>query len=209
MALDPSFYGRDPREVAPSLLNKVLVVGARSGRIVEVEAYRGGEDPGSHAFRGPTPRNLVMFGPPGRLYVYRSYGIHWCANVVCRPSGIGEAVLLRALAPLSGLDQMIAARTQGQRHPVSSRDLCRGPGRLCQALGITSEHNGADLVTGDRGVQLVDDGTPPPSRPGVSVRIGLTKGTEHPWRYFVVGDRHISGPGMAPPARGVTPAPSA
>ncbi len=190
-----SFYLRGSIVVAPELLNKLLVVGGRSGRIVEVEAYCGSSDPGSHAYRGPTPRNAVMFGPAGGLYVYRSYGVHWCANAVCRPSGVAEAVLIRALAPLSGLVDMRAARTQGQVHPIVERDLCRGPGRLCQALGITASHNGADLVTGDRGVQVVDDGCAPPASPGVSVRVGLTKGAEHPWRFFVMGDRHVSGPG--------------
>ncbi len=169
------------------------MAGTRAGRIVEVEAYCGGEDPGSHAYRGLTPRNAVMFGPPGRLYVYRSYGVHWCANAVCRPEGVGEAVLIRALAPVSGIGEMREARSRGQIHPLAERDLCRGPGRLCQALGIGGEHNGADLVAGDRGVQIVDDDVVPPSEPGVSVRIGLTKGAEHPWRYFVPGDRHVSG----------------
>jgi DNA-3-methyladenine glycosylase len=192
-ALPRSFYLRDPRVVAPELLNKLLVAGSRAGRIVEVEAYCGREDPGSHAYRGLTPRNAVMFGPPGRLYVYRSYGVHWCANAVCRPDGVGEAVLIRALAPVSGTEEMRAARSRGQIHPLAERDLCRGPGRLCQALGIGGEHNGADLVAGDRGVQIVDDDVVPPSEPGVSVRIGLTKGAEHPWRYFVAGDRHVSG----------------
>jgi DNA-3-methyladenine glycosylase len=193
LPLHRSFYDRDPREVAVSLLNKLLVAGERSGRIVEVEAYCGSVDPGSHAFRGPTPRNLVMFGPPGHLYVYRSYGIHWCANAVCGPAGVGEAVLIRALAPVSGVSAMAAARERGQIHRLAERDLCRGPGRLCQALGITVDHNGADLVTADRGVWIGDDGAAPPATPGVSVRVGLTKGAEHPWRFFVVGDRHVSG----------------
>jgi DNA-3-methyladenine glycosylase len=192
-----AFFARDPRVVAPELLNKLLVMrsgdGTRSGRIVEVEAYLGDRDPGSHAYRGMTPRNTVMFGLPGGLYVYRSYGVHWCANAVCGPIGVGEAVLIRALAPVAGLSSMRAARDRGQRHPVTDRDLCRGPGRLCQALGITAWHNGADLVTGDRGIEMVDDGVPAPAAPGVSVRIGLTKGADSPWRFFVAGDRHVSG----------------
>ena len=206
MALSRAFYLRDPVEVAPELLNKLLVVGSgvsrRAGRIVEVEAYRGSADPASHAYRGPTQRNLVMFGPPGRLYVYRSYGVHWCANVVCRPSGIGEAVLIRALAPVAGLEAMAVARSGGGGPPardVVERDLCRGPGRLCQALGITALHDGADLVTGDRGIRVVDDGCAPPLLPGVSVRIGLTKGVDDPWRFFVAGDRHVSGPRVVRP----------
>jgi DNA-3-methyladenine glycosylase len=198
--LKATFFERDPRIVGPELLNKLLVVGSLAGRIVEVEAYCGAIDPGSHAYRGPTPRNEVMFGPPGHLYVYRSYGIHWCANAVCGPVGVGEAVLLRALAPVAGQDEMRAAREQGQRHPLRDRDLCRGPGRLCQALGITSWHNGADLVAGDRGITIVDDGVPPPAAPGVSLRVGLTKGAEHPWRFYIVGDPHVSGSVRASPA---------
>jgi DNA-3-methyladenine glycosylase len=192
--LTPEFYSRDARVVARDLLNKLLVVGSVAGRIVEVEAYCGSADPGSHAYRGPTPRNEVMFGPPGRLYVYRSYGIHWCANAVCGPPGTASAVLIRALSPLRGLSAMRSSRSQGQIHALSDRDLCRGPGRLCQALGITGTHNGADLITGDGGVSIVDDGLPPPSSPGVSTRIGLTKGALSPWRYFVAGDPHVSGP---------------
>jgi DNA-3-methyladenine glycosylase len=212
-------------EVAPALLNKLLVVGERVGRIVEVEAYRASEDPGSHAYRGLTRRNATMFGPPGHLYVYFSYGMHWCANVVCQPPGTAHAVLLRALAPVAGLEHMRAARAQGQRRPVSDRDLCRGPGRLCQALGITGAYDGADLVTrasavrsedegGDKvrgpgalryeddradpivaagGVRLMDDGTPPPAEPAISLRVGLTLGADLPLRFFVAGDRHVSG----------------
>jgi DNA-3-methyladenine glycosylase len=193
-----SFFDRSPLAVAPELLNKLLVAGSGagtcSGRIVEVEAYLGSGDPASHAYRGPTLRNAVMFGPPGRLYVYRSYGIHWCANAVCGPPGVGEAVLIRALAPVAGIGLMRDRRSTGQLRPVTDRDLCRGPGRLCQALGITVAHNAADLVGGDLGVRLVDDGVAPPVAPGVSVRIGLTKGADSPWRFFVPGDHHVSGP---------------
>jgi DNA-3-methyladenine glycosylase len=183
-----AFYRRDPRLVAPELLNKVLVAGERSGRIVEVEAYAGGDDPGSHAFRGRTARNASMFGPPGLLYVYRSYGIHWCANAVCGDEGVGVAVLLRALAPLAGLDAMRAARPGIRR----DRDLCSGPGRLCQAMGVTRAHDGADLVAADRGVYLADDGTPPPPAPANTCRVGLTRGAEHPWRWYVAGDPNVS-----------------
>ncbi|HET7487762.1 MAG TPA: DNA-3-methyladenine glycosylase [Acidimicrobiales bacterium] len=186
--LPRAFYGRDPREVAPDLLNKVLVHGDRAGRIVEVEAYCGSEDPGSHAYRGRTPRNDTMFGPPGLLYVYLSYGVHWCANAVCGDEGVGLAVLLRALAPLSGLDGMRAARGPLR----SDRLLCSGPGRLCQALGLTRAHDGADLVRADRDVSIADDGTPPPAEPGNSLRIGLTAGAEHPWRWYVPGDPNLS-----------------
>lgn len=195
--LPRDFYRRDPRVVAPELLNKVVVVGRRSGRIVEVEAYAGGEDPGSHAYRGRTPRNASMFGPPGLLYVYRSYGIHWCANAVCGEEGVGVAVLLRALAPLTGVDEMRVARAGITR----DRDLCSGPGRLCQALGITGAHDGADLVTADPGPFLADDGTPPPSVPGNTCRVGLTNGADRPWRWYVPGEPNVSRGRPSSPAR--------
>src|SRR5438876_4969385 len=160
--LPRSFYRRDSREVAPELLNKVLVHGPRAGRIVEVEAYAGAEDPGSHAFRGPTRRNATMFGPPGRLYVYFTYGMHWCSNVVCNPHGGGGAVLLRALHPLDGLEAMWSRRPKANRE----RDLCSGPARLAQSLALTGDLDGADLSAGP--VLLVDDGLPPPADPGNS-----------------------------------------
>jgi DNA-3-methyladenine glycosylase len=157
---------------------------------VEVEAYAGREDPGSHAFRGPTPRNASMFGPPGHLYVYFSYGMHWCANAVTGVDREGHAVLLRALAPLAGIDDM--RRRRGATHP--DRDLCRGPARLCQAFGLTGALDGWDLTRRSTpGPWIGDDGTPPPEQPGRSTRIGLTKGAEHPWRWFVPGDRNVSG----------------
>ena len=185
------FYRRDPRVVAPELLNKVLACGGRAGRIVEVEAYCGGEDPGSHAYRGRTARNATMFGPPGHLYVYFSYGVHWCANMVCGPDGVGVAVLLRALAPVRGVEEMRVARGSAVRR---DRDLCSGPGKLCQALGITRAHDGADLVSGDRAVTIVDDGVPPPDAPAVALRVGLTAGADFPWRWYVPGDPNVSRP---------------
>ena len=185
------FYRRDPRVVAPELLNKVVACGGRAGRIVEVEAYCGGEDPGSHAYRGRTARNATMFGPPGHLYVYFSYGVHWCANMVCGPDGVGVAVLLRALAPVRGIEEMRVARGSAVRR---DRDLCSGPGKLCQALGITRAHDGADLVSGDRAVTIVDDGVPPPDAPAVALRVGLTAGADFPWRWYVPGDPNISRP---------------
>jgi DNA-3-methyladenine glycosylase len=189
--LDREFYRRDSRAVAPDLLGKVVVAGERRGRIVEVEAYCGPEDPAAHSYRGPTARNATMFGPPGHLYVYFTYGMHWCCNPVCGDDDEGVAVLLRALEPLAGLEAMRAARGG-----VRDRDLCRGPARLCEALGITGTLDGADLVTGDRGVSIVDDGTPPPADPAVGPRIGITRGADSPWRWWVPDSPWVSrGPG--------------
>ncbi|MDQ4089908.1 MAG: DNA-3-methyladenine glycosylase [Actinomycetota bacterium] len=175
--------------LAPLLLNKLLVRGERVGRIVEVEAYAGAADPASHAFRGMTARNATMFGPPGHLYVYFTYGMHFCANVVCGTDGEASAVLLRGLTPIAGLDAMRAARGPAARR---DRDLCSGPGKLCQAFGLDRSFDGADLVTGDREVEVVDDGTPPPAVPGVSGRIGLSVATEVQWRFYVPGAVGIS-----------------
>jgi DNA-3-methyladenine glycosylase len=200
-----SFYARDARTVAPELLNKVLVHDGRAARIVEVEAYAGAEDPGSHAYRGETPRTRVMFGPAGHLYVYFTYGMHWCANAVCGEPGVAGAVLLRAGAPLEGLDAMYAARPAARR----PRDLCSGPAKLCQAFDLDRAHDGADLVSADRGVTIVDDGTPPPAEPGVSTRIGLSAGAEHPWRWFVPGDPNVSRHREGPRVRRSESVPSA
>ncbi len=186
------FYARHALEVATDLLNKVLVApDGRTGRIVEVEAYRGADDPGSHGFRGMTKRNATMFGPPGHLYVYFTYGMHWCANVVAETDGAAAAVLLRALTPLEGLDAMYAARRPAARR---DRDLCSGPAKLTQALGIDGALDGADLVSGDRGATIVDDGQPPPRVPVVTTRIGLTNGADLPWRFYVDGVPHVSHP---------------
>jgi DNA-3-methyladenine glycosylase len=174
--------------VAPELLNKLVVRHSRVARIVEVEAYCGSEDAGSHAFRGPTRRNATMFGPPGHLYVYFTYGMHWCANAVCGDEGEGVAVLLRAASPLAGLDEMRAARGG----PSKDRDLCSGPAKLCQALGIDGDDDGADLVRATRDVTIVSDGTPPPEAPASGVRVGLSAGVEHPWRWWVAGDPNVS-----------------
>jgi DNA-3-methyladenine glycosylase len=192
-ALPRAFYDRDALEVAPELLNKVLVRtgdGPRlAARIVEVEAYRGADDPGSHAFRRQTPRNGVMFGPPGHLYVYFSYGNHWCMNAVCGPGLQPHAVLLRAAAPLAGLDAMRERRTAARR----DRDLCSGPGRLGQAFGVDRSFDGRDLVRGE--LRIVDDGVAPPAAPGVSRRIGLgaDKGEELALRFYVPCDENVSG----------------
>jgi DNA-3-methyladenine glycosylase len=182
----------DPVDLAPWLLNKVLVRGTRAGRIVEVEAYKGALDAASHAYRGLTPRTAVMFGPAGYLYVYFTYGMHWCANVVCGPEGQAGAVLIRALAPLRGLDEMQTARGPAARR---TRDLCNGPAKLCQALGITGADNGTDLLARTRpaeGVRLVDDGTPPPERPAQGKRIGIRVAIEEPWRFWVAGEESVS-----------------
>jgi len=191
--LPRSFYDRPSRVVAPALLHKVLVVGDRAARIVEVEAYAGADDPASHAFRGRTARNATMFGPPGHLYVYFTYGMHWCANAVCGPDGSSSAVLVRAAAPLAGLEAMFAARPAARRE----RDLCSGPAKLCQALGVDRAFDGADLAgtgpVGDhRSVTILDDGTPPPRRPGRSPRIGIRVAVDVPWRWFVAGDPNVS-----------------
>ena len=186
--VDAELLEDDPMAVAPRLLNTLLVRDQRVARIVEVEAYRGLEDPASHAYRGKTRRNATMFGPAGRLYVYFTYGMHWCANVVCCPESVAGAVLLRAAAPVAGVEAMWAARPAARRE----RDLCSGPAKLCQALGVNRDFDGADLLSGDRGIRLCDDGTPPPEAPGVGPRIGITVATEYPWRWWVRSDPNVS-----------------
>lgn len=184
--------GRDdleghPAEVAPLLLNSVLAVGDRTARVVEVEAYAGGEDAASHAHRGPTARTSVMFGPAGHLYVYRSYGLHWCANVVVGVGGTAAAVLLRAAEPLTGVAAMRRARPAARR----TRDLANGPGKLCAALGITGEDAGSDLFDPASRVRL-EPGAPPPPDPVVTTRVGISRAVELPWRFAVPGDAHLS-----------------
>jgi DNA-3-methyladenine glycosylase len=173
-------------EVAPRLLGAVLWRDGVAGRIVEVEAYGGADDPASHAFRGPTLRNAAMFGPPGTLYVYRSYGIHWCANVVCGAEGAGSAVLVRALAPTAGLDEMRGRRPRARR----DRDLCSGPGKLCQALGITGGDDGADLL-GPGPVRL-ELGPPAGAAARCGPRVGISVAVERPWRFWLAGDPNLS-----------------
>ena len=192
--LGRAFFARDPRVLAPELLNKVLVhddpeAGRLAVRLVEVEAYRGSSDPGSHAYRGQTPRVATMFGPPARLYVYFTYGMHWCANVVALGSeGDAAAVLLRAGEPLVGVEAMWARRPKA-RH---ERELCAGPARHAQALGLAGGHDGASLLRGP--LAILDDGVPPPRRPGRSTRVGLApgRGDAFPWRWFVAGNAHVS-----------------
>jgi DNA-3-methyladenine glycosylase len=186
--LPRSFYRRPSTVVAPELLNKVLVSGRCGGRIVEVEAYAGPLDPASHAYKGRTARNATMFGPPGHLYVYFTYGMHFCANVVTGEPEDGQAVLLRALAPLDGIAEMRGRRPAARR----LRDLANGPAKLTLALGIERQHDGTDLTSGV--IRIVDDGTPPPERAGVSPRVGITRAADLPWRWFVPGDPNVSRP---------------
>ncbi len=186
--LSREFYDRPAETVARDLLGTVLVRstpdGRVSGRIVEVEAYTGAVDPGSHAFRGPTPRSAVMFGPPGHVYVYVSYGMHFCMNVVTDPPGVAGAVLLRALEPVTGVD--IMQKNRGERRPV---DLCNGPGKLCQALGITRAENGEDLE-GNR--MWIEDENFARDAIGVSTRVGLSRGKDLPLRFFLMGNPYVS-----------------
>jgi DNA-3-methyladenine glycosylase len=185
--LPRAFYRRATTQVARELLNKVLrMPDGRAGRIVEVEAYCAGIDPAAHTYRGPTARNATMFGEPGHMYVYFTYGMHWCANAVAWQGTPGAGVLIRALEPLRGIAAMHEARGG-----VSERLLCSGPARLTQALGITGALDGADLVRG-AGPRILDDGMPPPLHPIASPRIGIRLGTEHLWRWFVPGNPHVS-----------------
>ncbi len=182
--LGEAFFARPAAEVAPGLLGCVMEVGDMAGEIVEVERYQQ-DDPASHSFRGRTPRAAVMFGPPGRLYVYRSYGIHWCANVVCEPEGHGAAVLIRAVAPTRGLDVM-----RQRRRTLDERKLCSGPGRLCAAFGIDGSMNGTVLGEGPVRVRA----GAPVSDIAVGPRIGISVATEQPWRFGVAGSPHLSRP---------------
>jgi DNA-3-methyladenine glycosylase len=182
--LKRDFFARSVHEVAPDLIGATLLVDGVGGRIVEVEAYDQ-EDPASHAYRGRTARNAAMFGLPGHAYVYRSYGVHWCLNLVCGAEGVPEAVLVRALEPTSGLDVQ-----ESRRRVKDVRALCSGPGKLCQALGITREHDGLALdlppfeLEPRAGIPEIVTGP----------RIGITRGTELNWRYMSAGSRFLSRP---------------
>ena len=178
------FFARSVHEVAPDLIGVTLLVDGVGGAIVEVEAYDQ-EDPASHAFRGRTERNAVMFGPPGFAYVYRSYGIHWCINFVCHEPGRAEAVLIRALAPEHGIEEMRA-----RRGVLAERALCSGPGKLCQALGITRAHDGLPLD--EPPFELIERTTPQAIVTGP--RIGITRAVEHAWRYGLEGSPFLSRP---------------
>lgn len=192
----PRAFYLDPAEVvARKLLGKVVVrryEGQRlAGRIVEVEAYRGMNDPAAHAFAGKTARTEVLFGPPGFAYVYFIYGMHYCLNISCEPEGQAGCVLLRALEPLEGLRTM--ARLRAVAKGASPKLLTSGPGRLCQALGIAREtHNGLDTTSRRSGLQVEDDGFVP-GEVAVSARIGIRRAMEWPLRFAIAGNRFVSG----------------
>ncbi|HEX7816646.1 DNA-3-methyladenine glycosylase [Dyella sp.] len=187
--LSRGFFKGEASQVAPLLLNKIIATAdGRVGRIVEVEAYEGARDEAAHSFRGVTPRTRVMFAEPGHLYVYFSYGMHWCSNIVCAPVGVGSAVLLRALEPIANLDAMRQAR--GPR--IVDRDLCRGPGRLTQALGLTGADTGMDVLDATSPVGIYDDGVPPPPHNRGLPRIGISRARELPWRWIVPGNAFVS-----------------
>jgi len=182
--LKRAFFARSVHEVAPDLIGATLLVNGVGGIIVEVEAYHH-TDPAAHSYRGPTPRNLVMFGPPGFAYVYRSYGIHWCVNFVCEKQGSASAVLIRALEPTHGIAAM-----RRRRKLQDERSLCSGPGKLTEALGITIAHNGLPLDAPP--IALHARAGKPEIVAGV--RIGITKAVELPWRYGMKGSRFLSKP---------------
>lgn len=174
-------------QVAQRLLGSTLSVGSCAGRIVEVEAYES-DDEASHSRRGRTVRNGSMFEQPGTLYVYRIYGVHWCANIACGPVGHGAAVLIRALEPLDGIEQMRARRNR-----TDLRALCSGPGKLCQALAIGGAHDGLDVLDVEGAIRLVpSDGVPFEMVTGP--RIGITRDVDRPWRFGIAGSPHLSKP---------------
>lgn len=193
--LPRSFYDRDPRVVGPDLLGKVLVRrqerGKLTGRIVEVEAYLGAEDPAAHASIGKTARNAVLFGPPGHAYVYFIYGNHYCLNVSCLPDGTPGGILFRALEPLSGIEEMYKLR--GVAKDSDLRRLTSGPGRLAAAFAITRERDdGKDLTSTRSDLYITEDEAAPP-RVLITQRIGIKKAVEMPLRYIVAGNRFVSG----------------
>jgi len=193
-ALSRSFYDRDPRLVGPDLLGKILVrrQGRKllTGRIVEVEAYLGADDPAAHASIGKTARNAVLFGPPGRVYVYFIYGNHYCLNVSCLPDGTPGGILFRALEPINGVQEMFKLR--GIAEDSDLRRLTSGPGRLAAAFGITRERdNGKDLTDAESDLYITDDGSDPASVL-ITKRIGITKAADMPLRYIVAGNRFVS-----------------
>ncbi len=180
--LNRSFFARSVHEVAPELIGATMLVDGVGGIIVEVEAYHQSE-PAAHSYRGPTPRTMVMFGPPGVAYVYRSYGIHWCINFVCEPEGSAAAVLIRALQPTHGIPAM-----RRRRGLHDERTLCSGPGKLTGALAITNRHNGLALDAPPIEIHARREAPEIASGP----RIGITKAVELPWRYGLKGSRFLS-----------------
>ena len=183
-ALKRAFFGRSVHEVAPDLIGATMLVNGVGGLIVEVEAYHHTE-PAAHSYNGPTPRNQIMFGPPGFAYVYRSYGIHWCVNFVCEEEGSASAVLIRALEPTHGLAAM-----RRRRHLQEVHSLCSGPGKLTEALGITIAQNALPL---DRPPIALHARTEE-VEVVAGIRIGITKAVELPWRYGVKGSKFLSKP---------------
>jgi len=201
--LPRSFYDRDPRRVGRDLLGKILVrrdgTKILAGRIVEVEAYLGKDDPAAHSYGGKTPRNAVMFGPPGFVYVYFIYGNHYCFNVSCQPEGVAGAVLFRALEPLAGIPEMAESRGIPFDGATDLRLLTRGPGRMAEALDITRERdNGKDLTSAASDIWIAEDTARRP-RVIVTPRIGITKAADRPLRYIVAGNRFVSGPKVIKP----------
>lgn len=177
------------------MLGLVLTTGERSGRIVETEAYMGHLDPASHAYRGQTARNATMFGQAGHLYVYFTYGMHWCTNVVTGTEGVANAVLIRALEPLTGIEAMREARPRAR----SDRDLCSGPAKLAQSLGLDGTHDGVDLCDRGSPVRLLDDGWRLDTAPVATPRIGISAATDRLWRWVIPGNPHLSRPAPTPP----------
>jgi DNA-3-methyladenine glycosylase len=180
----PIDFNAPSEQVAQRLIGAIFTVDGVGGRIVETEAYDR-EDPASHTFPGPTPRNAVMFGPSAHVYVYRSYGIHWCLNFVCREEGHGAGVLIRAIEPLTGLDAM-----RQRRGLEPSKLLCSGPGRVAQALGITHGNNGMSLLEAPFHIEAPEEDYPLATGP----RIGITKAVDVPWRFGLAGSKFLSKP---------------
>ena len=190
-SLGRDFFAQSVHDIAPELIGVTLLCDGVGGPIVEVEAYDH-EDPAAHGYRGRTERNASMFGPAGHAYVYRSYGVHWCLNFVCEGVGVANAVLIRALEPTHGLDTMRA-----RRNVRGDRLLCAGPGRLCQALAVTREHDG--LALDEPPFELLARERAPEIARGP--RIGITKAVEQPWRYGLAGSRFVSRPFRASQAK--------
>ena len=196
--LPRAFYDRDPRNVSRDLLGKVLVRRQgrklRAARIVEIEAYLGEGDPAAHAACGRTPRNAVLFGPPGHAYVYFIYGNHYCLNISCLPDGVPGCVLVRALEPLIGLEEMAKERTLSLNGSKDLRKLTSGPGRLTEAFSVTRERdNGKDLTSASSDLFVADDHYTP-SRVLTTVRVGIVKAASRPLRYVIAGNEFVSGP---------------